>query len=79
MRQCKVKVLSGEVGLPDDTEKRFEQGRVGGRNPVGLQVKVQNDMTVQVLSATGHMGRKKDMARLPEGFIPDRMKEVKAN
>lgn len=21
--KCKVKVLSGEVGLPDDTEKRF--------------------------------------------------------
>ena len=40
---------------------------------LACRVKIQNDLTVQVLSATGNMGRKKDMARLPEGFVPDRI------
>lgn len=73
--KCKIKVLSGDTGLQDDTEKKLlskEELEAGIR--LACRVKVQNDMTVQVLSATGHMGRKKDMARLPEGFVPDLIK-----
>lgn len=71
--KCKVKIISGDAGLPDDTERNLltkEELDDGIR--LACRVKVQNDMTIQVLSATGNMGRKKDMARLPEGFVPDR-------
>ena len=49
-------------------EKIFEQGRVGAES-VGLQGKVQNDMTVKYCPP--RYTRKKDMARLPEVAGPN--------
>lgn len=72
--KCKVKIISGDAGLPDDTEKLFlSKEELDNGIRLACRVKIQNDLTVQVLSATGNMGRKKDMARLPEGFVPDRI------
>lgn len=70
--KCKIKVLSGEVELPDDIERsllREEEISEGIR--LACRLKVYDDLTVQVLSATGNMERKKDMAQMPEGFVPD--------
>ncbi len=70
--KCKIKILSGNVGLPDATELDLlskEELTSGVR--LACRVTVQDDLTIEVMSAVGNMGRKKDMARLPEDFVPD--------
>jgi len=71
--KCKVKIISGNAGSPDATELELlsnEELSSGVR--LACRVTVQDDLTVEVMSAVGNMGRKKDMARLPESFVPDR-------
>lgn len=70
--KCKIKILSGKVGLPDIVEKtllRAEEIEEGIR--LACRIKVEDDLTVQVLAATGNMERKKDMAQMPDNFVPD--------
>ncbi len=71
--KCKIKILSGNVGSPDATElELLSQEELSSGVRLACRIKVQDDLTIEVLSAVGNMGRKKDMARLPEDFLPDR-------
>ncbi|GAB1476997.1 hypothetical protein MASR2M70_18330 [Bacillota bacterium] len=71
--KCKIKIIEGDSGLPDSAEKDLlSKEELASDIRLACRVKAREDMTVQVLTAVGNMGRKKDMARLPEDFIPEK-------
>lgn len=71
--KCKVKLLNIEnKSEADEVERKLlskEELSQGIR--LACRLKVTGDMVVQLLSASGNMERKKDMAKMPEGFLPD--------
>ncbi len=70
--KCKVKIIAGNAGAPDDTEQELlRKDELAAGIRLACRIKVQDDLVVEVAAAAGHMGRKKDMARLPENFQPD--------
>jgi uncharacterized 2Fe-2S/4Fe-4S cluster protein (DUF4445 family) len=69
--KCRIKVLSGKISAPDDTEKAlFTNAEISAGYRLACRLSVKDDMTVMVPEINSAASRKKKLTHLPKGFIP---------
>lgn len=70
--KCKVKVVSGNAGKPDEAEANLLSGnQIQEGFRLACKVLLMDDLVVEVPGSHRGSTRKKKMAKLPEDFIPD--------
>lgn len=71
--KCKVRIIAGEAGCPDNTEKKhLSENEIGKGWRLACRVQITDDLTVYIPGIHGSTARKKDLIFLPEGFSADK-------